>query len=138
MLPLNNSNLPWKKPNGASLGSIPNEDSLHHSLGRSVLLDHNTDLEMQQIIHLKRNATAGMLHTGSSIGRAFEANDFAITDHLEEQRQKNDNSPERRSELWFLRTKAKARMGTYLASIENKMYKSRIGGGQDYGGYSAP
>ena len=28
-------------------------------------------------------------------------------------------------------------MGTYLASIENKMYKSRIGGGQDYGEYSA-
>ena len=37
-----------------------------------------------------------------------------------------------------LQKKVKACMGTYLASIKNKMYKSRIWGGQDYGEYSAP
>ena len=80
-------------------------------------------------LHLKRNATAGMLHTGSSIGRAFEANDFAITDHLEEQRQKHDNSPERRSEL-----RVKRAWGRTLHPSKTKCTSPALGGARTTGG----
>ena len=76
-------------------------------------------------------ATAGMLLTGSSIGRSCESNNFAIVGHLEEEHiskeNENDNSPERSSELWCLRKAPKAH-------IKLTLHPSKIKCQVPYGG----
>ena len=83
--PFNNSDVSWGKANSTSLGAIPNEDGLHHSLDHAVPMLDDTNLEVQQVSLSNATATAGMLPTGSSIGSSFEANNFTITVHPEEE-----------------------------------------------------
>ena len=77
-------------------------------------------------------ATAGMLLTGSSIGRSCESNNFAIMDHLEEEHiskeKENDNSPERSSELCCLRKAPKARIKLTLRPSKIKCQVPHWGG----------
>ena len=94
MLPFNNSNVSWHEANSTCLSAIPNEDDLHHGLNHAIPMLDDTNLEVQQVTHLNATATAGMLLTP---GRSFDANNFTIVDHLEEehkQGQTNGNSPE--------------------------------------------
>ena len=78
--------------------AILNEDGLHHTLNHAIPMLDDTNLEMQQVTNVNATVTAGMLLTGSSIGRSFEANNFTIVDHLEEEHKHRQKMTIRQSE----------------------------------------
>ena len=135
--PFNNSDVSWGKANSTRLGAIPNEDGLHHSLNHAVLMLDDTNPEAQQVSLSNATATTGLLPTGSYIGSSFEANNFTITDHLEEEHKaktkKRQFTSTKKRTLVFTKS-AESTHKTYLASVENKMSSPAWGGYRTPGG----